>query len=138
MVVHRRSSRRGDLFSPALSRPNVLVRCLQPRLGGHCRRPVRIRCLVGGRGLSLDQPTRVVGCGKRPQGSFYLFGRSGCHTTAVAYLRRQGGTLSPVLNQGVHFFRKSCASQMSSFTKCLFLPRSRNSLGRFLENDFHQ
>ena len=48
VVVHRRSSRRGDLSSPALSRANVLVRHLQPRLRGHCRRPVRFRCLVGG------------------------------------------------------------------------------------------
>ena len=60
------SSRREDLSSPALSRPNVLVRCLQPRLGDHGRRPVRFRCLVGGRGLSLDQPTLVVGRGERP------------------------------------------------------------------------
>ena len=80
MVVHRRSSRRGDLSSPALSRPNVLVRRLQPRLGGHCRRPVRFWCLVGGRGLSLDQPTRVVDRRERPQGSLYLFGRSGCRS----------------------------------------------------------
>ena len=78
MVVHRGSFRRGDLSSPALSRPNVLVRRLQPRLGGHCRRPVRFRSLVGGRGLSLDQPTRVVGHREGPQGSLYLFGRSGC------------------------------------------------------------
>ena len=34
VVVHRRSSQRGDLSSPVLSRPNVLVRRLQPRLGG--------------------------------------------------------------------------------------------------------
>ena len=78
VVVHRGSSRRGNLSSPALSRPNVLVGRLQPRLGGHCRRPVRFRCLVGGRGLSLDQPTRVVGRRERPQGSLFLFGRSGC------------------------------------------------------------
>ena len=77
VVVHRGSSRRGDLFSPELSRPNVLVRRLQPRLGGHGRRSVRFRSLVGGRGLSLDQPTRVVGCRERPQGSLFLFGRSG-------------------------------------------------------------
>ena len=57
VVVHRGSSRRGDLSRPELSRPNVLVKRLQPRLGGHCRRPVRFRSLVGGRGLSLDQPT---------------------------------------------------------------------------------
>ena len=80
VVVLRRSSRRGDLSSPALSRPNVLVRRLQPRLGGHCRRPVRFLCLVGGRGLSLDQPTQVVGHGERPHGSLYLFGRSGCRS----------------------------------------------------------
>ena len=80
MVVHRRSSRRGDLFSPALSRPNVLVRRLQPRLGGHGRRPVRFRGLVGGRGLSLDQPSRVVSRREGPQGSLCLFGRSGCHS----------------------------------------------------------
>ena len=53
---------------------------LQPRLGGHCRRPVRFRCLAGGQGLSLNQPTRVVGCRERPQGSLYLFGRSGCRS----------------------------------------------------------
>ena len=104
VVVHRRSSRRGDLSGPVLSRPNVLVRSLQPRLGGHCRRRFRFRCLFGGRGLSLDQPTRVVGRRERPQGSLYLFGRFGLsqsssdNMTAVAYLRRQGGTLSPALN----------------------------------------
>ena len=75
-----RSSRRRDLSSPALSRPKVLVRRLQPRLGGHCRGPVRFRCLAGGRGLSLDQPTRVVGRGEGSQGSLYLFGRSGCRS----------------------------------------------------------
>ena len=80
VVVHRGSSRRGDHSSPALSRPNVLVRRLQPRLGGHCRRPVRFRRLVGGRGLSLDQPTRVVGRRERPQGSLFLLGRSGCRS----------------------------------------------------------
>ena len=63
---------------PALSRPNVLVRRLQPRLGGHCRRPVCFRGLVGGRGLSLDQSSRVVGRRERPQGSLFLSGRSGC------------------------------------------------------------
>ena len=78
VVVYRESSRRGDFSSPELSRPNVLVRRLQPRLGGHSRRPVRFRSLVGGRGLSLDQPTRVVGHRERPQGSLFLFGRSGC------------------------------------------------------------
>ena len=80
VVVHRGSYRRGDLSSPALSRPNVLVRCLQPRLGGHGRRPVRFRGLVGGRGLSLDQPSRVVGRREGPQGSLCLFGRLGCRS----------------------------------------------------------
>ena len=32
------------------------------------------------RSLSLDQPTRVVGRRERPQGSLYLFGRSGCRS----------------------------------------------------------
>ena len=36
--------------------------------------------MVGGRGLSLDQPTRVVGRREGPQGSLCLFGRSGCHS----------------------------------------------------------
>ena len=80
VVVHRGSSRRGDLSSPELSRPNVLVRRLQPSLEGHGRRPVHFRSLVGGRGLSLDQPTRVVGHRERPQGSLFLFGRSGCRS----------------------------------------------------------
>ena len=80
VVFHRGSSRRGDFSSPELSRPNVLVRHLQPRLGDHGRRPVRFRSLVGGRGLSLDQPTRVVGCRERPKGSLFLFGRSGCRS----------------------------------------------------------
>ena len=61
VVVHKGLSRRGNLLSPALSRPNVLVRCLQPRLGGHSRRPVRFGGLVGGQGLFLDQSLRVVG-----------------------------------------------------------------------------
>ena len=80
MVMHRGSSRRGDLLSPTLSRPDVLVRRLQPRLGGHSRRPVRFRGFVGGRGLSLDQPSRVVGRRERPQGSLFLSGRSGCRS----------------------------------------------------------
>ena len=80
VVVHRGSSRRGGLLSPALSRPNVLVRRLQPRLGGHSRRPVRFRGLVGGRGLSLDQPSRVVGRREGPQGSLCLSRRSGCRS----------------------------------------------------------
>ena len=79
-MVRRGSSRRGDLSCPALSRPNVLVRRLQPWLGGHRRRPVRFWCLAGGRGLSLDQPTRVVGRRERSQGSLLLFGRSGCRS----------------------------------------------------------
>ena len=48
--------------------------------GGYGRRPVRFRHLVRGRGLSLDQPTRVVGRRERLQGSLYLFGRSGCRS----------------------------------------------------------
>ena len=80
VVVHRGSSRRGDLFSPVLSRPNVLVRRLQPRLGGHGRRPVRFQVFVGGRALSLDQPSRVVGRREGPQGSLCLFGRLGCRS----------------------------------------------------------
>ena len=84
VVVHRGSSRRGDLSSPARSRPNVLVRRLQPRLGG----PLSKTSLVGGRGLSLDQPTRVVGRRERPQGSLYLFGRSGCRSLLRQHDRR--------------------------------------------------
>ena len=48
VVVRRRSSRRGDLSSPALSRPNVLVRRLQPWLGGNGGRPFRLWRLAGG------------------------------------------------------------------------------------------
>ena len=79
MVVHRRSSRRGDLSSPALSRPNVLVRRLQPRLGGPLSKTSSLP-VFGWRARSLDQPTRVVGCVERPQGSLYLFGRTGCRS----------------------------------------------------------
>ena len=80
MVVHRGSYRIGDLLSPALSRPNVLVRRLQPRLGGHSRKPVRFWGLVGERGLSLDQPSRVVGRREGPQGSLFLSRSSGCRS----------------------------------------------------------
>ena len=80
VVVHRGSSQRGDLLSPTLSRPNILVRRLQPRLGGHSRRPVCFRGLVGGRGLSLDQPSQVVGRREGPQGSLFLSRRLGCHS----------------------------------------------------------
>ena len=79
-MVHRGSSVGGDLASPALSRPNAMIRCLQPRLGGHGCRPVRFRSLVGGRGLSLDQSSRVVDRREGPQGSLYLFGRSSCRS----------------------------------------------------------
>ena len=80
VVVHRGSSRRRDLLSPELFRPNVLVRCLQARLGGHSRRPVRFRGLVGGRGLSVNQPSRVVGRREGLQGSLCLSRRSGCRS----------------------------------------------------------
>ena len=79
-VVHRRSSRRGDFSSHALSRPNVLVRRLQPRLGGDGGRPFRLRRLAGERGLSFDQPSRVVGRRERSQGSLCSFRRSGCRS----------------------------------------------------------
>ena len=75
----------GDFSSPELSRPNVLVRRLQPRLGGHGSTPVRFQSLVGGQGLSLDQPTRVVGRRERPQGSLFLFGGSGCRSLLRQY-----------------------------------------------------
>ena len=75
-----RVARRGNLSSPALSRPNVLVRRLQPRLGGDGGRPFRLRRLAGGRGLSFDQPSRVVGRRERSQGSLYSFRRSGCRS----------------------------------------------------------
>ena len=96
VVVHRGSSRRGDLSSPELSRPNVLVRCLQPRLGGYGSRPVRFRRLAGGRGLSLDQPMRVVGRRERSQGSLCLFGRSGCRSLLRQHDR--GGVSEKALN----------------------------------------
>ena len=80
VVVHRWLARRGDLSSPALSRPNVLVRRLQPRLGGNGGRPVHLRCLVGGRGLSFDQPPRVIGRRERSQGALCSVGRSSCRS----------------------------------------------------------
>ena len=102
VVVHRGLSRRGDLSSPALSRPNVLVRRLQPRLGGHSRRPVRFRSLVGGRGLSINQRELLAVERDLRALCTCLEGRVVAvfsdNTTAVAYLRRQGGTLSPALN----------------------------------------
>ena len=48
--------------------------------GGDGRRPLRLGCLAGGRGLSFDQSSRAVGRGERSQGSLYLFGRSGCRS----------------------------------------------------------
>ena len=103
MVVHRGSSQRGDLSSPALSRPNVLVRCLQPRLGGDSRRSLCLRRLAGGRGLSFDQPSRAVGLERGPRVlcvclEGWAVAVFSDNTTAVAYLRRQGGILSPALN----------------------------------------
>ena len=50
------------------------------RLGGDSRRPLRLSCLAGWRGLSFDQPSQAVGRGERSQGSLYLFGRSGCRS----------------------------------------------------------
>ena len=96
VVVHRGSSQRGDLSIPELSRPNVLVRRLQPRLGGYGRRPVRFRYFSinqrellaverGFRALCTCLEGRVVA----------VFSDN---MTAVAYLRRQGGTLFPALN----------------------------------------
>ena len=49
-------------------------------LGGDGSRPVRLRCLVGGRGLSFDQPLRVVGRRERSQVSLCSVGRSSCRS----------------------------------------------------------
>ena len=104
MVVHRQSSRRGGLFSPALSRSNVLVRSFQPRLGGatvadHIASGV---WLEGEASLSINhRELLAVERGLRALRT-YLEGRVVAvfsdNTTAVVYLRRQGGTLSPALN----------------------------------------
>ena len=48
--------------------------------GGDGGRPIRLRCLVGGRGLSFDQPLQVVGHRESSQGSLCSFGRLGCHS----------------------------------------------------------
>ena len=72
--------------------------------GGHCRRPVCFRCLAGGRGLSINQRELLaVERGLRALCTF-LEGRVVAvfsdNTTAVVYLRRQGGTLSPAQKRG--------------------------------------
>ena len=76
-------SRREDLAFRVLcfglsTAPQVFTHVMAPVSG--FLHQLGIRCLVGGRGLSLDQPTRVVGRGERPQGSLYLFGRSCCRS----------------------------------------------------------
>ena len=58
VVVHQGSSRRGDLSSPALSRPNVLVRRLQPRLGGPLSKTSSLP-VFGWRARPLSQSTNA-------------------------------------------------------------------------------
>ena len=75
---------------------------IQPRLGVHCRRPVRFRSLVRGRGLSINQ-RELLAVERGLRGlCACLEGRVVAvfsdNTTTVAYLRRQGGTLSLALD----------------------------------------
>ena len=104
MVVRRRSPGGGDLSNRAFSRLNVLVRRLQSRLGDHGRRPVRFWSLAGERGLSLSINHRELLAVERGLRALCacLEGRVVAvfsdNTTEVAYLRRQGRTLSPTLN----------------------------------------
>ena len=103
MVVHRGSARRGDLSSPALSRPNVLVRRLQPRLGATVSDQFASGAWLEGEAslsinhlelLAIERGLRAL-CPLLEGRVVAVFSDN---TTAVAYLRRQGGTLSPPLN----------------------------------------
>ena len=80
VVVRQGSSRGGGFFGPALSRPNVLVRRLRPRLGGYGRRSLCIGGLAGGRRPPLHQPAQAVGGGEGSQGPLFLSAGSCGHS----------------------------------------------------------
>ena len=71
----------GTIFGvgSTLSRPNVLVRRIRPRLGGDSRRPLHLRGLAGGRRPPFHQPARAAGGGEGSQSISSLSGGScGC------------------------------------------------------------
>ena len=93
----------GVSRAPPSGRP-LLVQRLGSGLGGKPPRPVRFRPVVSRGGPPLHQPQRVVGDspGVAPLRSFVEGAHHGVfadNTTALAYLRRQGGTFSPALNR---------------------------------------
>ena len=101
------------------------------RCGVHGRRPVRFRGLVGGRGLSLSINYRELLAVKRGLRALCacLEGRVVAvfsdNTTAVEYLRRQGGTLSPTRN--VVAQRIQCwAEQLNIVLMPQFVPGRNN------------
>ena len=65
MVVSKGSSQGGSFSEHQLSRPDVLARRFRSGLGRHGQRPVRLRSLVGGRGIALSQPQGVAGSTER-------------------------------------------------------------------------
>ena len=103
MVVHRGSARRGDLSSPALSRPmfwsdasnhgwratvaDQFASCVW--LEGEASLSINHHEL-----LAVERGLRAL-CALLEGRVVAVFSDN---TTAVAYLRRQGGTLSPALN----------------------------------------
>ena len=90
----------------SVSEPHVLIKRFKPGVGRSGGRSACVRPLVRGRGASLRQPQGAIGCGE----SIFFFGLRkflrghvvavlSDNTTAVSYLRHQGGSLSPTLNE---------------------------------------
>ena len=104
LVVRSRTPRARRLPSASVSPARLVVRRLGCRLGSSPRRPGRFRPLVAGRGSRFHQPAGALAIFYALQHFLPLVRDTSVavfsdNTTALAYLKNQGGTRSAVLNR---------------------------------------
>ena len=99
-MMHRRLSARRGVPRGGIPRPSVLVRRVRRGLGSQHNRSVPLRSSVS-EGAGVTHPRKgTSGCPEGPEGLVVLLqGRVVAvfcdNMTAIAYLRREGGTFSP-------------------------------------------